>query len=82
MLFHMRLATAEFLTDAQELAVIHATRPLQARERAAFLAALEALLAGRNEIRDGELGRALRELQREHFRPPTDAETGMLETGA
>jgi hypothetical protein len=43
--------------DAQELAVIHATRPLQAGERAAFLTALKAHFAGRTEIGDGELGR-------------------------
>jgi hypothetical protein len=36
----------------------------------AFLAALEALLAGRSEIGDGELSRLLRDLQRKHFKPP------------
>jgi hypothetical protein len=36
------------LTDEQELAVIHATRPLQANERMTFMNALEALLAGRD----------------------------------
>ena len=36
----------------------------------AFLAALTHLLQGRNEIGDGELCRTLRDLQREHFRPP------------
>ena len=58
------------LTEPQSLAVIHATRPLQASERTAFLAALEALFAGRTEVGDGELGRTLRDLQRKHFRPP------------
>jgi len=67
------------LTDPQALAVIHATRPLQEHEQVAFLAALKALLAGRDEIGDGELGRALARLQREHFQPPTDAETGAAE---
>jgi hypothetical protein len=57
------------LTDEQELAVIHATRPLQANERMTFMNALEALLAGRHEVGDGELFRALRDLQRKHFRP-------------
>jgi len=37
-------------TAVQELAFIHATRPLQTNdERAAFLTALEGLLAGRTE---------------------------------
>ena len=68
------------LTDAQTDAIIHATRPLQPSERAAFLAALVALFADRNEIGDGELGRALRDLQQQHFRPPTATETGMMGT--
>ena len=68
------------LTDAQQTAIIRATRPLQPAERAAFLAALVALFADRNEIGDGELGRALRDLQREHFQPPTATETGMMGT--
>ena len=58
------------LTAAQEIAVIHVARPLQGHERAAFMAALETLFAGRNDVGDGELGRALRDLQRKHFRPP------------
>ena len=56
------------LTDEQELAVIHATRPLQANENA-----LEALLSGRHEVGDGKLFRALRDLQRKHFRVETTA---------
>jgi hypothetical protein len=67
------------LTDAQALAIVHATRPLQEHEQAAFLEALAALLAGRDTIGDGELGRVLRELQRQHFRPPTDTEIGVLD---
>jgi hypothetical protein len=35
------------LTEMQQLAVIHATRPLQATERAAFMNALEVLFAAR-----------------------------------
>jgi len=58
------------LTDAQALAVIHATRPLQVAERAAFMAALEALFTGRSGVGDGELGRTLRDLQRQYFQPP------------
>jgi len=33
---------------------------------------LEALFVDRNGVGDGELGRMLRELQRKHFRPPTE----------
>ena len=58
------------LTEQQSLAVIHATRPLQSHERTALLAALEAMLAGRSDVGDGELSRLLRELQRKHFHPP------------
>jgi hypothetical protein len=58
------------LSDQQVQAVTNVTRPLQAWERSAFLQALAQLFAGRSEVGDGELGRALRELQREHFTPP------------
>jgi hypothetical protein len=65
------------LTDAQATAIVHATRPLQATERAAFLAALEVIFAGRSDVGDGELGRALRDLQRKFstawLRPRHDA---------
>ena len=47
------------LTDQQQIAIIHATRPLQGQERTAFLASLETLLADRTEIGDGELSRLL-----------------------
>jgi hypothetical protein len=67
------------LTDAQELAIIHATRPLGEPEQHAFLKALGKLFAGRDDIGDGELGRTLRDLQREYFQPPTDAEIHMRE---
>jgi len=39
-------------------------------ERAAFMAALEALFTGRSGVGDGELGRTLRDLQRQYFKPP------------
>jgi hypothetical protein len=58
------------LTDPQQLAVIHATRPLAPTERAAFTNALAAMLAGRHDVGDGELGRMLKDLQRKHFKPP------------
>jgi hypothetical protein len=68
------------LTDPQVTALINATRPLREHERVEFLAALKLFLADRSELGDGELARALRELQREYFVPPSDQETGMLET--
>lgn len=46
------------LTDTQALAITHAVRQLHEHERTAFLTALKALLAGRDEVGDGELGRA------------------------
>ena len=64
------------LTDAQQDAILSAARPLQPSERVAFMAALAELLASRRlSLGDGELGRTLRSLQREYFRPPTDLET-------
>ena len=69
------------LTDAQQDAILNVARPLQPSERVAFMAALAELLAGRRlSLGDGELGRTLRDLQRQHFRPPTDEEAGMLGT--
>ena len=63
------------LSDKQQLAVINVTRPLQAGKKTAFLTALQDQLAGRTEVGDGELHRTLKDLQRQHFRPPADAET-------
>ena len=57
------------ITDKQQDAILGAARPLQPSERQPFMAALfEALVARRDEIGDGELGRTLRELQRKYFR--------------
>jgi hypothetical protein len=58
------------LSDAQQLAVINAARPLQLGERGGFLDALAALLAGRHDIGDGELHRILRDLQWRYLQPP------------
>ena len=58
------------LTERQQSAVLNATNALDRLQKDAFLAALAHLLEGRNEIGDGELCRTLRDLQREHFRPP------------
>ena len=68
------------LTDQQVTAIARAVRPLQPHEEAAFLTKLKALLADRDEIGDGELARMLRNLQRQHFRPPTNTEVGVVET--
>jgi hypothetical protein len=52
------------------LAVSNLHAPLEPHQRSALLAALPYVFAARSEIGDGELARALRELQREHFVPP------------
>ena len=52
------------LTEQQQIAITHAAVCLQGPERKALLNELEALFAGRNDVGDGELGRALRDLQR------------------
>jgi hypothetical protein len=55
----------------QVAAITSVTRPLQPKERTAFMAALfQGLLHRRNEMGDGELGRTLRDLQRRYFTPP------------
>jgi hypothetical protein len=58
------------LSDQQLDAVFRAAEPLQPYERCAFLAALARLHSGRSEIGDGEFFRSIRDLQREHFKPP------------
>jgi hypothetical protein len=62
------------LTDAQLSAVHFAARPLQPSERTGFLEALAARFAGRQELGDGELHRAIVVLQRAHFTPPMGSE--------
>jgi hypothetical protein len=58
------------LSDQQMDALTSACRPLQPQERVALMGALHVRFQGRSEVGDGELGRALRDLQRQHFRPP------------
>jgi hypothetical protein len=71
------------LSDTRVDHILLTTGPLQPQERAAFMAQLlEDLLMRRDEIGDGELGRLLRDLQRKHFRPPTDEESGSGNYGA
>jgi hypothetical protein len=57
-------------SDDQLSAVMRASQPLEPYERSAFLSALATLFQGRSEVGDGELFRSIKQLQREHFRPP------------
>jgi hypothetical protein len=57
------------LTDYQLDAILAAAAPLQPYDRSAFLAAIAHYFTGRAEI--GELHRAISELQRIYFQPPT-----------
>jgi hypothetical protein len=57
-------------TDDQLEAIAAAARPLDAFTRTAFVEAVAAYFPGRVELGDGELGRALRELQKEFRAPP------------
>jgi hypothetical protein len=58
------------LTDAQQSAVIRATNALDGTQRDALIGQLLLAFAGREEIGDGELYRALRQLQQSVFDPP------------
>ena len=53
-------------TPAQQTAIFDSARPLNSHERDAYIAAVHVYFRGRTEVGDGELGRALRELQQEH----------------
>ena len=57
-------------TDDQMSAMTSAAAPLHPRDRSTFVEAVAARFTNRDEIGDGELGRALRELQREFLNPP------------
>jgi hypothetical protein len=66
------------LSDSQIDHIMLVCRPLQPTERTAFMAALfQDLIMRRDEVGDGELGRTLRDLQRKHFRPPSDGEVSL-----
>ena len=59
------------LSDSQFAAVYTACQPLLPIDRDAFLVALAAVLRGEPQpLGDGVVGRAIRSLQREFFRPP------------
>jgi hypothetical protein len=50
-------------------------RPLQPADKQAFLGQLfDSLIHRRDDVGEGELHRMLRDLQRRHFRPPTETE--------
>jgi hypothetical protein len=63
------------LTSEQEIAIIHAAKPLQADERTPFMAALTAWLNDRAEVGDGELSRQLGSFS---SRPRSSAPTAAL----
>jgi hypothetical protein len=62
------------LTDAQITAVMQLSRPLLPAQRTAFVELLAAKLNGHREIGDGLLYQICRDLQRELFSPPLEAD--------
>ena len=58
------------LTDSQLDAVLAAARPLAVGDRDAFLQDVAAALQGRSEIGDGDVYRAIADVQRRHHDPP------------
>ena len=68
------------LSDSQVDHIQAVCRPLQPHERMPFMAALlEELIARRDELGDGSLGRMLRDLQRRHFQPPpSEVQAGLF----
>jgi hypothetical protein len=73
------------LSDIQIAQILSVSRPLQPKERTAFMAALfQQLLNSTTAMRsvDAELGRMLRDLQRKHFKPPADEPSGSGNFGA
>ena len=67
------------LSDQQIAHILLACRPLPPQERTSFMASLfELLLNRREEIGEGELGRTIRDLQHQHFTPPSDEEAGIM----
>jgi hypothetical protein len=57
-------------TDAQLKAIETSATPLDRFIRSAFLNAVGVYFRDRDSVGDGELGRCLRELQREFLNPP------------
>jgi hypothetical protein len=58
------------LTDAQLDAVLAAARPLRVVDRDAFLQDVAAALQGRPDLGDGDVYRAIADVQRRHHDPP------------
>jgi hypothetical protein len=58
------------LTDREYTAVMNACRPLQPRQRDAFLQALALELRGIGELGDGRVHRAIAQVQRQFFDAP------------
>jgi hypothetical protein len=58
------------LTDAQLDAILAAARPLAVGDRDAFLQDVAAALQGRSELGDGDVYRAIADVQRRHHDPP------------
>jgi hypothetical protein len=61
------------LTDDQLTMVMRAAAPLSPRDRGPFLEGVATALAGRREIGDGDVFRAIKEQQRRFFDPPLRA---------
>jgi hypothetical protein len=57
-------------TDEQMARIEDACRALDRISRVAFIESVGIYFRGRNEVGDGELHRAIAELQREHVVPP------------
>jgi hypothetical protein len=59
------------LTDDQMTALFDAATPLAPHDRSAFLRSVAAYFSGRETVGDGELHRAIAELQRDYFKAPS-----------
>jgi hypothetical protein len=64
------------LTDAQLKMCRQAAAPLPSVDRALFFAAIATLFRGCHDVGDGQLNRALRQLQHAHLRAPQLPEGG------
>ena len=62
------------ISDSQLAMIMRACEPILPADRDPFLRALAHRLQGEPELGDGVVGRAIRELQREFWRPPSIAE--------
>jgi hypothetical protein len=62
------------LSDEQLTSLMAAAQPLAPADRDPFLRAIAARFYGHSQIGDGELGRAIRDLQRDYFKAPSGIE--------